>query len=101
MKVIKKPRIIRLGLLITAVVVILTIAYQQRKPKSSETVPSPPTPTPPIKNVQPASLYATDSAILAIETALETIGVEIQETDLKEAALNPPLLDMDVNFKEK
>jgi len=45
------------------------------------------------------SSYATDSAILEIEQDLKEIDKQLQETDLKEASLNPPLLDMDIEFK--
>jgi hypothetical protein len=87
-----------IGLLIILAVLSQTIL----KPASPEeaTTPPAPTPTPFEEKIASPSAYATDSAILRIESELESIEKELQETDLKEASLNPPVLDMDINFKE-
>lgn len=60
---------------------------------------APPSPTP-TKTKQPASFWATDPAVLAIEADLKAIGEEIKKTELNEPALRPPLLDMDINFEK-
>ncbi len=53
-----------------------------------------PTPTPETKEeIISTSPYATDEAILKIEEDLKNLEQELQEADIKEVALNPPVLD--------
>lgn len=59
-----------------------------------------PTPTPFEEEIKNPSIYATDSAVLEIEGRLKTIGEDLDLVDLKETSINPPVLDMEVNFKE-
>lgn len=58
------------------------------------------TPTPIEEKIASPSAYATDSAILRVEADLGIIEEKLQSTDLREASLNPPVLDMDINFEE-
>jgi len=69
----------------------------------SQTIPSAqisptPTPTPIIEQITNPSPYATDSAILQTEEELKKLESELQEVDLKETGLTPPVLDFNVNF---
>ena len=58
------------------------------------------TPTPEeVQEISNPSPYANDLIILKIEQDIKRIDKELQETDLKEASLNPPLLDMDIKFE--
>ena len=52
-----------------------------------------------IQEISNPSPYADDLIILKIEKDLKEIDKQLQETDLKEASLNPPLLDMDIKFE--
>jgi len=63
---------------------------------------SSPTPTPTISEdaLSSPSAYATDSAILKIGAELNLIEEKLNVTDLKEAGLNPPVLDMEIEFEE-
>ena len=84
---------------------LLLITLSVFLPKSTPPVLPPasptPTPTPLEEKITSPSAYATDSAVLKIESDLKTLDQNLQATDLKEAALNPPVLDMEVNFNEK
>lgn len=60
-----------------------------------------PSPSPtPAEEIYTPSVYATDSAVLAIDEDLKNLEKELLETDLYEASLYPPVLDMKVEFKE-
>ncbi len=59
-----------------------------------------PTPTPISETVATPSAYANDSTILSIEVDLEANETDLQEVDLRETGLNPPVLDMEVEFEE-
>ena len=98
-----KIRIKIILILITGCLGILTfflILHQPSKPPLSQPPPplSTPTPTPFEEKISSPSAYATDSAILKIEATLKAIEKELQTIDLKEASLNPPILDMNVKF---
>ena len=58
-----------------------------------------PTPTP-SKEIASPSAYATDSAVLKIEEKLNEIGLNLDQTNLKENDLRLPIIDLDVNFEE-
>jgi len=51
-----------------------------------------------VQEISNPSPYVNDLIILKIEQDIKKIDKELQETDLKEASLNPPLLDMDIEF---
>lgn len=59
-----------------------------------------PSPSPYEEEITNPSVYATDSAVLEIGEKLKEIENEIGQTDLKETSLNPPVLDLEVNFEE-
>lgn len=69
----------------------------------SRTTPRPtPLPTPPPTTAPPArspSPWATDSAILLTQSALASLSAQIDQTDMAETDLTPPLLDLDVTFE--
>lgn len=91
------------GGLVILVIVLSILVNLFKKPAVSPKPPSLPvsTPTPFEEKITSPSIYATDSAILKIEAELKTIDQDLQSTDLKEAGLNPPVLDMEVNLEEK
>lgn len=84
-------------------IVLLILASLLKKPSGSpkQAQPATPTPTPFEEEITSPSAYATDSAILKIESELKTIDQDLQSTDLKEVGLNPPVLDMEVEFEEE
>jgi hypothetical protein len=89
------------GLLVLLLVVLLIAAsfkVPTVQPPAAKPSPSP-TPTPIEATIASPSAYASDSAILRMEGELEVIEDKIQATDLKESGLNPPVLDMNVDFK--
>ena len=59
-----------------------------------------PSPSPYEEEITNPSVYATDSAVLEIGEKLKEIESDIDQTDLKETGLNPPVLDLNVNFEE-
>lgn len=91
------------GGLVILVIVLSILINLFKKPAVSPKPPSLPvsTPTPFEEKITSPSIYATDSAILKIEAELKTIDQNLQSTDLKEAGLNPPVLDMEVKFEEE
>jgi len=85
-----------LFLVIVLIVINSSFKFSQFKPP---TFPSP-TPSPFEEEIGNPSAYATDSAVLEIENKIKGINQELENTDLKETGLNPPVLDMKVNFEE-
>jgi len=59
-----------------------------------------PSPSPYEEEITNPSVYATDSAVLEIGEKLKGIEQDLDKTDLKETELNPPVLDLEVNFEE-
>lgn len=84
--------------LIVTIVLLLLLFLTSSKPGEQIFLPVVPSPTPIASetNIRPSSPYATDSAILKIEEDLKNLDQELQRTDLKEAGLNPPILDLEV-----
>ena len=67
-------------------------------------VPTPttvPRPTIPDFPLGDPTAYANDPQILQLEGALKTYQRDLDTTDLREQNLDPPVLDMDVNFNIK
>ena len=85
-------------LLIIAYAVVLQLRKKQQVTDQlpiaspSITLPEEVKPTHPV--------YANDSVILEIETDIRTLDSELISTDLEEANLNPPLLDLKITFEE-
>lgn len=96
----QKLFVIILGLIVISLflaIIRVTFLYQWLERKVSPT----PKPTPtPIREVATPSAYATDSAILEIEADLKAIENDLKATDLRETGLQPPVLDMEVEFEE-
>ncbi|MFH1840843.1 MAG: hypothetical protein ABH807_01675 [Candidatus Shapirobacteria bacterium] len=96
----ERSLLIKIGLGFAALFVILLVLAlifgSKRKPANVA-----PTPTPkviPTEEISRPSLYATDAAILEIESRIKDIDQKLQEVDLKETALNPPVLDFEIKF---
>lgn len=86
-------------ILVVAVAAFLLLLFlTSQKPGEKNFFPVVPSPTPIITEAttRSSSPYATDSAVLKIEEDLKNLDQELQSTDLKEAGLNPPVLDMEV-----
>lgn len=97
-----KTALIGLGGFLGLLILVIPLLNQSLNRRPS-LLPSPspsPSPTPIKEEITSPSIYATDSAVLKIEAELKTIESKLQSTDLREKGLNPPVLDMDVNFEE-
>jgi hypothetical protein len=88
------------GLLVLLLAAAIFLSFQQGQPTTEiETKPTP-TPTPEFKEeIIPPSPYATDAAILKMEEEIKSLDQEIISTDLKESGLNPPVLEMKIQFE--
>lgn len=97
-----KVVLVALFIIFLAIIVYAAIMQLKRKQEISEQLPiSVPSTTPP-KEVKPTHpVYANDSAILEIETDIRALDSELISTDLEEANLNPPLLDLKITFEEQ
>jgi hypothetical protein len=62
-------------------------------------IPQPTTTPLPTTIINP-SKYATDSAILEIESQIIQTESDLNSVDLNESELTPPSLDMNVNFEK-
>lgn len=92
-----------------ATVILITILLLFSLSLGQKTVRPRPTPTFTLFTPQPMPLetpvstssgYGSDAAILKIEEDLKAINNDLLSTDLKEADLNPPLLDWNIDFKQ-
>lgn len=95
----------RIAIFLLAILILFGLSWavtefkKVKKEKGIAPLPSP-SPTPIEEEITAPSAYATDSAVLAIEEDLKTLEKDLLETDLYETGLNPPVLDMKVEFKE-
>lgn len=97
---INKKMVMISGGVITVLILLILIATSSKR-ISVFKPPVLPSPSPALyEEISNPSIYATDSAILKIEEKLKEIEKGIDQTDLKETGLNPPVLDMEVNFEE-
>ncbi len=97
----KQKKVLYIAGALTLIIICFTIAFNVLlKPPSKPETPLVLTtiPTPTLVPTLPLSPYATDSAILLIEEEIKKTESDLLGTDLKEAGLNPPSLDMDVKF---
>lgn len=96
----KKYYYIGAGVFVFLILILIiarsSLRISQFKPP---TFPSP-SPSPFEEEITNPSAYATDSAVLDIENKLKEIDQDLDKVDLKETGLNPPVLDMEVNFEE-
>ena len=98
-----KRKLLFLGLLfilILGILVLLRLLFGFKKNvPSSPLVAVTPTPTPIFsEEIRPQSLWTTDSGILKIEEELKNIENELDNTDIKEKSLIPPILDWKIKF---
>ncbi len=97
----KKKLILVIVLAVSFLILIsvgLIILNQQGRTILPTQISPTPTPTPIVEQITNPSPYATDSAVLQTEEELKKLESELQEVDLKETNLTPPVLDLDVNF---
>ena len=101
----KKRLVVFVSVFGTTLVLLLAVAiftgFNQKD--SSQSILEKPTPTATTEfkeEITSPSPYATDAALLKIGEEVENLNKKIQETDLKEANLAPPVLEMEVNFEE-
>lgn len=89
------------GLLVLLLAAAIFLSFHQGQPTTK--IETKPTPTPTIgfkKEIISPSPYATDAAILKMEEEIKTLDQEITSADLKEAGLNPPVLEMKIKFEK-
>lgn len=103
--IIKQEKILVIVLalvVISLVMAVLWVTYLQQILMKQSSAPgaTKPSPTPISELTATPSAYATDSAILRIKINLQDIEKELGTTDLYEAGLLPPVLDMKVEFEE-
>lgn len=101
----KKRLVVFVSVFGTALVLLLAVAIFMgfRQKEVGQSTLEKPTPTATMKfkeEITSPSPYATDSALLKIEEEVGNLEEKIQETDLKETALTPPLLEMGINFEK-
>jgi len=96
----RKYLLIGVGVSVLLVIVLFLMFSSYRIQQFNLIAPPEPTPTPFEEVIINPSAYATDSAILETESKLKEIEKTLGQTDLKETGLNPPILDMEVNFEK-
>lgn len=80
---------------------VLLVVYLKIQKSPKESIFQQPGTVTPAEEVKPTHpVYATDPVILAIEEDLRNLDSELINADLEEVNLNPPNLDMEVNFEE-
>lgn len=94
----KKYLLIIFGfLLLSTVIFIYVYRFISINPETKTELAAP-TPMPLVLQEASTSAYATDSAILKIETELQELKAQLETTDLDEASLQPPVLDLQVEY---
>lgn len=84
------------GLLILSLSWILWYPGRGPFPQPTPLPTPPPTMAPSPRSPSP---WATDSAILLTQSALASLSAQIDQTDMAETDLAPPLLDLNVSFE--
>ncbi len=88
------------GTLIALLAIAIIFGFRQTQVDLlKKEIEKPVTPPEVAQEISNPSPYAHDPIILKIEEEIKEIDKKLQETDLKEASLNPPLLEMDIEFK--
>jgi hypothetical protein len=94
------------GLFILTFVVSIIFQQAGRTPSPTTTTPQfQPTPTtaplPSIPDfpITDPSIYVDDPQVLQLQSSLETLLKQLDEVDLREADLNPPVLDLEVRLE--
>ena len=88
------------GVFVILILILLIVRTSLRVSRFKPPVFPSPSPSPYEEEIINPSVYATDSAVLEIGNRIKEIEKEIDQTDLKETSLNPPVLDLNVNFEE-
>lgn len=88
------------GVFVFLILVLLIVRSSLRISRFKPPVFPSPSPSPYEEEITNPSAYATDSAVLEIGEKLKEIERDLDQTDLKETGLNPPVLDLEVNFEE-
>ncbi len=84
-----------LGILI--VFTLLLFGIKRKVPTSTSLPPEALiTPTPTL--TFPASRWATDAGVLTIETDLKAVENDLDNVDLQEIKLQPPILDLEISL---
>ena len=99
-KINRKLIFIGLGMIIFIIALLIIIFSSFRIAEFKPAVFPSPSPSPFEEEIINPSAYATDSAVLEIEKRLKEIEQNLDKTDLKETSLNPPVLDIEINFEE-
>ncbi len=104
-KMAKKPLIIFVSIFAFVLVAFLSLAiFMSFNQKNlTLTTKNQPTPTSTMElkeEITSPSPYATDAALLKTEEEIKNLDKKLQETDLKESKLNPPVLDWDIKFEK-
>lgn len=104
-KVAGKPIFIFAGIFGGLLVILLSMAifFSLQQGKIMPNTKSTPTPTPTLEikeEITAPSPYATDSAVLKMEEEIKNLDQQITSADLKEAGLNPPVLEMNIKFEK-
>jgi len=85
-------------LLIVLLAVIVGLAKRSKKPFVKPTIPPAASILPSPGTISNPSRYATDSAVLKIESDLINVQGRLDNLQVSEVDLLPPRLDFDVNF---
>jgi len=96
----KKYYYIGAGVFVFLILILIIARSSLRISRFKPPVFPSPSPSPYEEEITNPSVYATDSAVLEIGNRIKEIENEIGQTDLKETGLNPPVLDLEVNFEE-
>lgn len=94
-----QPKYLLIGLAVVIVVLALASFLPRLVSKQQSNLPLEVTPTPEITPIiEKPSNYATDSAVLSIESELEIIEKDLRETKFSNEDLIPPQIDLEVKF---
>jgi hypothetical protein len=89
------------GVIVLILLLTLVVVTSGQRPNTKPTPTPQPTatPTPFVETIASPSAYATDSAVLKIESDIKDIEDQLQNVDLKDNNLLPPALNLNINFK--
>lgn len=91
--------LIYLGIIIIFIFIALLVAvFRTGNGGSGTQIPLPPKVTPAPAENRNSSIYATDSAVLQLESGIMNLDDSLKDTDVSESVLGVPNLNFDVNF---
>jgi len=89
------------SLLVLLLAAAIFLSFQQGKVTTMVKPTPTPTSTPEFKEeIISPSPYATDAAVLKMEEEIKSLDQGLTSTDLKESGLNPPVLEMKIQFEK-